>query len=248
MTLDEAIKHCEEVAETNERICDTEPSIGLPDIYMHKDVAKKCASEHRQLAEWLKELKAYKEQGGDAISRQAVLDIINFEDKWLLDAKGHNADTGIAFSGMKSRIADLPSVTLHPCEDAISRKDAILQIQRHGVGCFDAEDFTPEQCERFVINKIKELPSVTPQQRKTQMIDESNFDVNQYEMDLQSAYDCGRASTQQRTGQWILLDECLNSGYYCSECQKKVVKEGWSNTVKKIKYCPNCGAKMEVEE
>ena len=46
----------------------------------------------------------------DAISRQAVLDIIRFEDKWLLDAKGHNADTEIAFSGMKSRIADLPSV------------------------------------------------------------------------------------------------------------------------------------------
>ena len=49
--------------------------------------------------------------GVDCISRQAVLDIIRFEDKWLLDAKGHNADTEIAFSGMKSRIADLPSVT-----------------------------------------------------------------------------------------------------------------------------------------
>ncbi len=49
---------------------------------------------------------------------------------------------------------------------------------------------------------------------------------------------------QERTGHWILLDECSNSGYYCSECHKKVVKEGWSNTVKKIKYCPNCGAKM----
>ena len=47
----------------------------------------------------------------DLISRQAVIDIINFEDKWLLDAKGHNADTEIAFSGMKSRIAKLPPVT-----------------------------------------------------------------------------------------------------------------------------------------
>lgn len=47
-----------------------------------------------------------------------------------------------------------------------------------------------------------------------------------------------------KTGQWVLLDECSNSGYYCSECHKKLVKEGWSNTVKKIKYCPNCGAKM----
>ena len=48
----------------------------------------------------------------------------------------------------------------------------------------------------------------------------------------------------EKTGHWILLDECSNSGYYCSECHKKVVKEGWSETVKKIKFCPNCGAKM----
>ena len=51
----------------------------------------------------------------------------------------------------------------------------------------------------------------------------------------------------EKTGHWILLDECSNSGYYCSECHKKVVKEGWSETVKKIKFCPNCGARMEVE-
>ena len=49
---------------------------------------------------------------------------------------------------------------------------------------------------------------------------------------------------KQKIGHWILLDECANSGYYCSNCQKKVVKEGWSATVKKIKFCPNCGAKM----
>lgn len=48
----------------------------------------------------------------------------------------------------------------------------------------------------------------------------------------------------QKTAYWILLDECSNSGYYCSKCQKKVVKEGWSDTVKKIKFCPNCGSKM----
>lgn len=46
---------------------------------------------------------------------------------------------------------------------------------------------------------------------------------------------------------WVLLDECANSGYYCSNCQKKLVKEGWSDTVKKIKFCPNCGAKMDKE-
>jgi hypothetical protein len=51
---------------------------------------------------------------------------------------------------------------------------------------------------------------------------------------------------ERKTGKWILLEECANAGYYCSECRKRVVKEGWSGTVKKIKFCPNCGAKMEV--
>ena len=43
MTLDEAIKHCEEVAEN----------------VMHENA--ECAAEHRQLAEWLRELKELRE-------------------------------------------------------------------------------------------------------------------------------------------------------------------------------------------
>ncbi|MBO7731373.1 MAG: hypothetical protein J6S67_02420 [Methanobrevibacter sp.] len=57
MTLDEAIIHAEEVADSR---CD------------------KCGYEHAQLAEWLKELKAYKEQEPctDAVSREAVINIV----------------------------------------------------------------------------------------------------------------------------------------------------------------------------
>lgn len=46
---------------------------------------------------------------------------------------------------------------------------------------------------------------------------------------------------------WIFLDNCANSGYYCSKCKKRLVKEGWSETVKKINFCPNCGADMRKE-
>lgn len=46
----------------------------------------------------------------NAIDRQTVLDIINFEDKWLFDAKSHNEDTKIAFSAMKSQITKMPPV------------------------------------------------------------------------------------------------------------------------------------------
>ena len=51
---------------------------------------------------------------GDTISRQAVLDIIKFEDKWLLDAKEHNVGTKMAFWAIKSKISDLTSVKPQP--------------------------------------------------------------------------------------------------------------------------------------
>ena len=65
---------------------------------------------------------------------------------------------------------------------------------------------------------------------------------------LNSINELQSVTQQPKMGRWILLYECANSGYYCSECQKKVVKEGWSDTVKKIKYCPNCGAKIQEAE
>ena len=49
--------------------------------------------------------------GDDAISRQAVLDIVRFEENWLSDAKSNNADTDIAFSGIRTQVAKLSSVT-----------------------------------------------------------------------------------------------------------------------------------------
>lgn len=66
MTLDEAIKHCEEVAEELRNVdmgeldalyCgDTEC------IDARKNDCIECANDHRQLAEWLKELKQLREQ------------------------------------------------------------------------------------------------------------------------------------------------------------------------------------------
>lgn len=44
---------------------------------------------------------------------------------------------------------------------------------------------------------------------------------------------------EPKTGHWI-FDEILDKHYYCSECKSMGV-DYWD-------YCPNCGAKMEVEE
>ena len=51
---------------------------------------------------------------------------------------------------------------------------------------------------------------------------------------------------ERNVGKWHLLDECANEGWYCDQCHKKVFKADFSNTMRKYKFCPNCGAKMEV--
>ena len=63
MTLDEAIKHCEEVARQNEaqaRKISKQSSGSASEKYATN--CRECAADHRQLAEWLKELKHYREE------------------------------------------------------------------------------------------------------------------------------------------------------------------------------------------
>lgn len=56
MTLDEAIIHAEDIAEINENIAYNTDQENWMDIAQ----CEKCAEEHRQLAEWLKELKQHR--------------------------------------------------------------------------------------------------------------------------------------------------------------------------------------------
>ena len=60
MTIDEAISHAKEVAaiqRSNEKLNRT---LGSASPYIN-ETCLECAEEHEQLAEWLEELKAYKE-------------------------------------------------------------------------------------------------------------------------------------------------------------------------------------------
>ena len=57
LDLESAIKHCEEVAEKSEEAAKT---FGDKDDCNMKDDCQECAKEHRQLAEWLRELQGYK--------------------------------------------------------------------------------------------------------------------------------------------------------------------------------------------
>ena len=74
MTLDEAIKHAEEVAEENEnnaqiwhKQTNNRLAVFCDRAIQAENNCKKCAEEHRQLAEWLKELKVYRKREQKAI-------------------------------------------------------------------------------------------------------------------------------------------------------------------------------------
>lgn len=79
MSLDDAIKHAEEIADSR---CDT------------------CGQEHRQLAEWLKELKIYKQEPCDAISRE-----------WLMRRATERFYTTNYFNHISAMIEEAPPVT-----------------------------------------------------------------------------------------------------------------------------------------
>ena len=67
MTLDEAIQHCEEKAKELKTKAEERPyrtnsfSQAIPMSDTEVADCLKCAEEHKQLAKWLKELKAYKD-------------------------------------------------------------------------------------------------------------------------------------------------------------------------------------------
>lgn len=68
MTIEEAIKHCEEVAERNDKDAEIYDCLArnYESTYEKLTAAKyctdckQCAADHRQLAEWLRELQEYR--------------------------------------------------------------------------------------------------------------------------------------------------------------------------------------------
>ena len=69
-----------------------------------------------------------------------------------------------------------------------------------------------------------------------------------YNLGLENMYDyLIKNSEVKKHGSWFLLDECANEGVYCSVCSKKVYKTDYANQKIKSKYCPNCGAIMDLE-
>ena len=77
-TLDEAIKHCLEVAEQNDTQADKWQEEGGEE-WGKTTACRECAAEHRQLAEWLTELKDLREE--NKVLTRDCLRLIKSNDK-----------------------------------------------------------------------------------------------------------------------------------------------------------------------
>jgi hypothetical protein len=160
MKIDEAIKHAEEVA----NLCEYEASrYDMTDSYESHVACQegKCAEEHRQLANWLKELKQLREQKPceDAISRQAMLDYQQY-----LYGNMSNEENYELWKFIKA----LPSVTskTEPYEDAVSRK-AIEKLKRWRFS-YDTDTTVPKSDLFVKLTDLRDLPPVAPAHKFTE--------------------------------------------------------------------------------
>ena len=103
MTLDEAIKHCEEVAEYNEN------ELSHIDVYnaeLAGDASRcaECAADHRQLAEWLTELKEAKRLLRLAVEDFAKLDRENAQHKICMMPEMDCAECPLSWDSIDNRV------------------------------------------------------------------------------------------------------------------------------------------------
>ena len=169
MTLEEAISHAEEVAGENSKsyeellACKNRGNVGwskfdIESVDKSIEQCQKCAEEHRQLAEWLKDYKRLKEQEpcGDA-KEEIWKDIPEFEGIYEASNMGRiRSVSRIVRSGKGDRIN--PTVILKPAigqwgyEQVCLRKDGKKYAKR--VNRLVAQAFIPNPNNLPQVNHI----------------------------------------------------------------------------------------------
>jgi hypothetical protein len=176
MTLDEAIKHAEDVAAK----CFVERSA--------RNHSGKCGFEHLELAAWLRELKAYKEQDHcentdpkNRIARERYEDLVGYfgGDETILESREEFQKW---LGRIKWHIKKCDELAREkepePCEDAISRKKVMDIIYRECSG----ENLNIDFAKIILLQrKIKALPSVTPKQKTGEWIELKDHKPEEFE-------------------------------------------------------------------
>ena len=212
----------------------------------------------------------------DAISRQAAIDAVKFgityaamidretgEPKELFCESNHELKKAI------NRICELPSVTpkAEPCEDAISRNNAITSICQWGTTLERTGKYqvTVAEMKQTCVDMLCELPSVTPKAepcedaisrqavhdaiRKIGLCKCSTNEIEAVDECLRVVKALPSVTSKQRTGHWIEQEDYnLDTFYDCSECGESFSLIDGTPTDNLYNYCPNCGCAMSGKD
>lgn len=157
MTLDEAIKHCNEVAEKNEtkgKMIQNNFSKLRREQKQEIDSCLECASEHRQLAEWLLELRIYKR------GIEKIKELKDGFNQIPLSLEASVLESALELLGEEGSKA----LEQQPCEDCIGREDVLKVVNSLTEICDSdiVEKITTLNNIDWIKMKINEIPSVTP--------------------------------------------------------------------------------------
>ena len=120
LSIDEAIANAREVAAIQRNNDKLNKTLGVISPYYKADCIK-CAEEHEQLAEWLEELKEYREIGTVQQCKNSVLDIERAYNKAIADFAER-----LCYK-IKSEIDD--------CADELQWVDEIAEQLKAGESC-----------------------------------------------------------------------------------------------------------------
>lgn len=137
MTLDEAIKQCQEVAEENQAIVDACDYYGD-----NMAECEKCGEEHRQLAEWLKDYKRLLEQQPS--------------DETIKYLECNDIDVQEFTEAMKKQ--RLQVIKPNICDDCVSRQAVLNTL------FYKSDNNCEVVLNKELQDRIKALPPVTPTQ------------------------------------------------------------------------------------
>lgn len=141
LDIDTAIKHCEEVAEQNETQADKWQEEG-GEQWGKTTVCRECAADHRQLAEWLIELKNLREENKVLTS---VCDRLIKEKGELLKKSEQIAEYKRL---LKMAVDDISTM---PCNNDTHTPDSCYICVKHG-NCSYTDSF--KWCKADIASKL----------------------------------------------------------------------------------------------
>lgn len=174
----------------------------------------------------------------DCISRQEAIDAVIDLCKYYTPTKSVNHPH---MDFVIEALQDLPSVTPKPveCDDCISRQQVLDFFKDDVYVCNEVMNMAPVTPKPIITNKsaVFWLENITEKYLKG-----DTFEDRQMKKSINKAIKA--LSKEPKIGHWIAEEneEMETIGYYCSECDLPMETEN------QTRFCPNCGAKMEVSD